>query len=147
MNYIESSLSKNEHIYKQFKLHPMAWWIFWLLIALAIPSFGITLMMAIAQLIYIKSTEMGVTNKRIIRKYGWISRQTQEMKLSSVETVTINQSVLGRIFDYGDVLVTGKGISDVIFKKVDSPMRVKIAIEDQDCFENKEAPQNSDASV
>ena len=51
------------------------------------------------------------------------------MKLTSIETVEIEQGVLGRIFGFGTVNITGKGISDVVFKSIDDPMTVKRTIE------------------
>jgi hypothetical protein len=51
------------------------------------------------------------------------------MKLSSMETVEIRQGVFGRILGFGTVRVTGRGISDVVFDKLDDPMNVKKAIE------------------
>jgi uncharacterized membrane protein YdbT with pleckstrin-like domain len=70
-----------------------------------------------------------VTNKRVILKRGVISRHTEEMKLGSIETVEIDQGVWGRLFGFGTVKVTGRGLSDVVFRRIDDPMAVKRAIE------------------
>jgi hypothetical protein len=51
------------------------------------------------------------------------------MKISSVETVEIIQGIIGRIFGFGTIKVTGKGISDLIFKNINDPMDVKKKIE------------------
>ena len=51
------------------------------------------------------------------------------MKITSIETVEIIQGVMGRMFGYGDVKVTGRGISDLLFKKINDPMDVKRKIE------------------
>ena len=72
---------------------------------------------------------MGVTNKRVIFKTGIISRHSDEMKISSIETVEIEQGVPGRILGYGTVKVTGKGISDLVFTRIDDPMNVKRKID------------------
>jgi uncharacterized membrane protein YdbT with pleckstrin-like domain len=77
----------------------------------------------------LKFTEQGVTNKRVILKRGIISRKTEEMKLTSIETVEIDQGVWGRLFGFGTVKVTGRGISDVVYQGVDDPMAVKRQIE------------------
>lgn len=129
MSYIEDSLSKNEEISSLFKLHwfsklPM---IIWAL--LAAPTLGATLIGVIAEWLKLRSIEQGVTNKRVILKKGIISRKTEEMKLSSIETVEIIQGIIGRIFGFGTVKVTGRGISDVIYKNIDDPMSVKKTIE------------------
>ncbi len=51
------------------------------------------------------------------------------MKISSIETVEIIQGVIDRIFGFGTIKVTGRGISDLIFKNIDNPMDVKKKIE------------------
>lgn len=129
MSYIEQSLSTGEKIEGLFKLHWIAWipMIIWLILAL--PTFGLTLILAIYEFLRLKFLEQGVTNKRVILKRGIISRNTEEMKLTSIETVEINQGIFGRIFGFGTVKVTGRGISDLAFKGIDNPMSVKRAIE------------------
>lgn len=98
-------------------------------IVLAIPTVGITLILALYEFLRLRSIEQGVTNKRVIFKKGIVSRQSEEMKLNSIETVEINQGVLGRILGFGEVKVTGRGISNVVFKTIDDPMAVKRQIE------------------
>ena len=101
----------------------------WLWIILAIPTIGLTLIVALYEFLRLRFTEQGVTNKRIVLKKGIVSRKTEEMKLTSIETVEINQGVWGRIFGFGTVKVTGRGISDVVYKRIDDPMAVKRQIE------------------
>jgi uncharacterized membrane protein YdbT with pleckstrin-like domain len=55
------------------------------------------------------NTEITVTNRRIIYKTGFISRNTVEMNLDKVESVLVQQSLIGRMFDYGTVIVRGVG--------------------------------------
>ena len=97
MTYIEKTLSSKESIQFSFELHWIAWLplVGWLLLAL--PTFGITLLMAGYEYLRIKCIEQAVTNRRVIFKRGIISRHTEEMLLNSVETVEIRQSVWGRI--------------------------------------------------
>jgi len=54
-------------------------------------------------------TEIAVTNRRIIFKTGFIARNTNEMQMDKVESVRVDQSILGRLFNYGDILVLGTG--------------------------------------
>lgn len=129
MGYINDSLSNGEEIKALFKLHwfskiPMIIWII-----LSIPTFGVTLLLAIWEWLKLRSIEQGVTNKRVIFKKGIVSRKSEEMKISSVETVEIIQGIIGRIFGFGTVKVTGRGISDLIFKNINDPMDVKKKIE------------------
>lgn len=129
MSYINESLSDGEEVSALFKLHwvtriPLALWLL-----LGIPTFGITLVIALYEYLRVRHIEQGVTNKRVIFKTGIISRKTDEMKLVSIETVVIDQSIAGRIFGYGNVKVTGRGASDVVFRTVNDPMAVKRQIE------------------
>lgn len=129
MGYISDSLSNGEEIKGLFKLHwfskiPMIIWII-----LALPTFGITLFLAIWEWLRLRSIEQGVTNKRVVLKKGIISRKSEEMKITSIETVEIIQGIIGRIFGFGTVKITGRGISDLVFNKIDDPMDVKKKIE------------------
>jgi len=129
MAYIDESLSAGEEIATLFHLHwitrmPM---VAWLLLGLL--TFGLTWFIAAYEYLRLRHVEQGVTNKRVIYKTGIISRKSEEMKLASIETVEIDQGVLGRMLGYGNVKITGRGASDVLFRGVDDPMAVKRAIE------------------
>lgn len=55
------------------------------------------------------STELVITNRRIIAKYGFIARSTFEIMLNRVTGANFDQSILGRILGYGTVIVHGAG--------------------------------------
>jgi uncharacterized membrane protein YdbT with pleckstrin-like domain len=55
------------------------------------------------------TTEIAVTDKRVIYKRGFITRHTAEMNMDKVASVDVDQSLLGRIFDYGSVHILGTG--------------------------------------
>ncbi len=55
------------------------------------------------------STEIIVTNRRIILKTGLIGRNSIEMNLDKVESVMVNQGIVGRILDYGTIIIRGVG--------------------------------------
>lgn len=63
----------------------------------------------IAAWIKYKTTELAITNKRVIAKFGFVSRRTVELNIQKIETVQVEQSVLGRLFDYGTIIVAGGG--------------------------------------
>jgi len=129
MSYIQESLSAGEKVEALFKLHWFAWlpMVIWILLGLV--TFGLTWLIALYEFLRLKFTEQGVTNKRVILKRGIVGRQTDEMKVTSIETVEINQGVWGRICGFGTVKVTGRGISDVVFERIADPMAVKRQIE------------------
>jgi len=163
VTFIESSLSNGEHIIGTYKLHWInklsVYWFFLLALLLAlvfkggllqvleqfIPmdyvgigvylTCGIFLFKAFIQWLVLKKTEMGATNKRVIKKTGIITRTTEEMKITSIETVTLRQGVIGTLLNYGNLVVTGQGVSDVAFINISSPMAVKQSIEGVDSRE------------
>jgi len=68
------------------------------------------------------TTETDVTSLRVVHKTGFIRRRTFEMSLDKVESVDVNQSILGRILNYGDVTVRGVGEGAERIKTIASPL-------------------------
>ena len=68
------------------------------------------------------TTEIAVTDRRIIFKRGLVRRHTIEMNMDKVETVDVDQSLAGRIFGYGDIVVRGTGSSIEPFRKIAAPL-------------------------
>lgn len=131
MSYITESLSEGEALAHLFNHHWMAKIRFYILAVLSIPTIGVLAPFAIYEWLRLRSIEQGVTNKRAVLKRGIIRRDTEEMRLASVETVEIAQSMLGRMFGYGDIKLTGRGLSDLLYKGIDDPLQVKKLIEGQ----------------
>jgi uncharacterized membrane protein YdbT with pleckstrin-like domain len=74
-------------------------------------------------------TEFAVTDKRVISKRGFVWRETEEMNMDKVETVDVDQSVLGRILDYGIIRVWGTGgTNEIIVNRIASPIELRHAI-------------------
>ena len=71
------------------------------------------------------TTEIAVTDRRVIYKTGFIRRKTTEMNMDKVESVDVEQSVLGRLCNYGDVIVrgTGAGLSPIL--NIDAPLELR----------------------
>jgi uncharacterized membrane protein YdbT with pleckstrin-like domain len=55
------------------------------------------------------TTEIDVTDRRVVYKRGFIRRHTVEMNMDKIESVDVDQSLIGRLFDYGDVIIRGTG--------------------------------------
>lgn len=127
--YIKESLSDGEQVHAVFRLHWMAWISVWIWCLAALLTLGLLAPVAIYMWLSLRSLEQGVTNKRVIIKRGIISRRTEEMKIRSIETVELRQQLLGRLFGFGDVKITGRGTSDLVLRGVDDPMSVKRQIE------------------
>jgi uncharacterized membrane protein YdbT with pleckstrin-like domain len=74
------------------------------------------------------TTETDVTNLRVVHKTGFISRKTFEMSLDKVESVDVNQSIMGRLFDYGDVTIMGVGEGKETITTIASPLSFRNSI-------------------
>lgn len=68
------------------------------------------------------TTELAITNRRIIFKRGFIRRHTIEMNMDKIESVDVDQSILGRILNYGDITVRGTGTGLEPLKDIDDPI-------------------------
>jgi uncharacterized membrane protein YdbT with pleckstrin-like domain len=68
------------------------------------------------------TTETDVTNLRVVHKTGFVKRRTFEMSLDKVESVDVNQSILGRILNYGDVTILGVGEGRETIATIASPL-------------------------
>jgi uncharacterized membrane protein YdbT with pleckstrin-like domain len=74
------------------------------------------------------TTETDVTNLRVVHKTGFITRKTFEMSLDKVESVDVNQSILGRILNYGDVTIRGVGEGVETIRTIASPLAFRNSI-------------------
>lgn len=74
------------------------------------------------------STETDVTNLRVVHKTGFIKRRTFEMALDKVESVDVNQTILGRILNYGDVTINGVGEGRETIRTIASPLAFRSSI-------------------
>ena len=75
--------------------------------------------------------EFAVTNKRVILKVGFVQPKTAEMFLSKIESVNVDQSVIGRIFGYGTVVIRGMGGSLEPFNRISRPLEFRKQIQEQ----------------
>jgi len=74
------------------------------------------------------TTETDVTNLRVVHKCGFIRRRTFEMSLDKVESVDVDQSIAGRIFNYGDVTIQGVGEGKQTIANIASPLAFRNCI-------------------
>ena len=131
MSYVERVLQPGETVRHNATIHWIVYWpgvlfavaglavwgygemndhghtVFWQVVAGLLWS--VALFLLIPEWFTWWTTEIAVTNRRIIFKQGFIRRSTMEMHMDKVESVDVDQSILGRIFDYGDVIVKGTG--------------------------------------
>lgn len=145
MSYLKRSLAPDEAIVAIFRLHWSMWIGFWLVIVLGIVAavalliaqvaWGALAVAIVALLIagnrwlWLRGIEQGVTNRRVVRKTGIVSRSTTELRLASIETIDLHQSFWGRVFGYGNVEITGRGEANMVLDRIAHPVDVKRSIE------------------
>src|SRR5262249_52582482 len=74
------------------------------------------------------TTETDVTNMRVVHKTGFIQRRTFEMALDKIESVDVDQSIMGRLLNYGDVTINGVGEGRERIRTIASPLAFRSAI-------------------
>jgi uncharacterized membrane protein YdbT with pleckstrin-like domain len=125
-SYVESVLSKDEKVLYEGKIS--MWSLMGYFIAgIVTITIGIGVLFFIAAFIKYKTTELAITNKRIIAKTGFISRKSIEMNLHKVETVQVDQNILGRMLNYGSLVISGAGNPQAPISGISDPMAFRRA--------------------
>jgi uncharacterized membrane protein YdbT with pleckstrin-like domain len=74
------------------------------------------------------TTEIVVTNRRVVYKRGFISRFTREMNMEKIESVAVDQTLLGRVFGYGTIDIRGTGAGFEQLRGIAEPIALRNAI-------------------
>ncbi|MEO6748261.1 MAG: PH domain-containing protein [Casimicrobiaceae bacterium] len=146
MSYIDSNLLAGEQVVFRTRLHwllflvpvlvcvvvllPAAWFVAhstwsgyaWTPVALAA-------VILLAAFIKRQSSDFAVTNKRVMMKVGVLSTRSIELLLNKIEAITVNQNFTGRIFGYGDIVVTGSGGTREAFSHIEAPLEFRRAVQ------------------
>ena len=147
MSYVEDHLLPGERIVHRAHLHRIGYIVPALLFA-AIETFALWMVLngqylwgaitaAVGLLpvlwawIDFSSSEFAVTDKRVVIKVGFIQRRTLETMLNKVENVGVDQSVLGRVLDYGTITVTGTGGTQERFPNIGAPLEFRRQVQSQ----------------
>ncbi len=117
--YVENNLSRDERVVYEAHYH----WKIWIE-----PKSILTLF--IRPFIMTKTDEFAITNKRVIMKTGLISRDVFEMTVGHIESINVDQSIMGRIFGYGTVTIVGSGGTRESFEDIADPIRFRRAFMD-----------------
>jgi len=145
MGYLEKNLLPGEAVAYRAHLHPVIFFQagFFGLIGLGFVVFGLVnpglavfwvlggifLVYAgglgIGRAIQHYSSEFAITDKRVVIKVGLIHRKTLEMVLTKVETVRVEQGILGRLLNYGTIVVTGTGGTNEPFRSIANPLEFR----------------------
>jgi len=107
-------------------LHLIALYSFWGAFHLSV-----AIIWGISSFISFKTSEFGITNKRVLIKAGFIRRNSLETLLTKVEAIQVNQGILGRILNYGTIIVKGTGGTSNPFHKIDAPLEFRKKVQEQ----------------
>lgn len=146
MSYIDGNLLDGEHVVYRTRLHwllfvmpvlftvvvllPLAWLMAngtWKSFAWIPLSFG--LIVLVATFIKRQSSDFAVTNKRVMMKVGVFATRSIELLLNKIEAIAVNQSLMGRVFGYGDIAVTGSGGTKETFSRIQGPLEFRRAVQ------------------
>lgn len=143
MSYIDTTLLTNEQVIYRCRAH---WILFmkplWMLAASLLlfvwgASFLAKLVLLMTAVLWVDkimiyiTSEFGVTTQRVIVKYGFIRRRSFENALNRVESIQVEQSVLGRLLNYGSVVVRGIGGSSEVFYHIPNPLLLRQKVQEQ----------------
>jgi uncharacterized membrane protein YdbT with pleckstrin-like domain len=124
-SYVQGVLSGGEDIKYEAKVSMWSMTPLFILGLLFLPLYGFGLLFwLIAYLRYI-STELAVTNKKVIAKFGFIRRDTIELLLPKIESIQVNQTLFGRMLNYGSVVVSGAGNPQAPIPGISNPIEFR----------------------
>ena len=141
MSYVNNSLIPDERVVYRTRLNLVifTWPILFGLLALTALVLGFrmtaavlgafALIIALPKYVAFATSEFAVTNKRLIVKVGVLRRRTVELQLSKVEAIAVEQDLLGRIFGYGNIVVTGTGGTKEPFRTISGPLKFRRAVQ------------------
>lgn len=144
-SYVSKILDENETVLLKAKLHWIGYTpaVVWLIIVVvlfgatedpalktAIGMIGTLIVLAAFILFWIKSwtTELAVTDRRVVAKTGLIARDTNEINRVNIEGVDVRQSVIGRLLGYGTISVRGTGGAIAPISRIWKPIAFRKAI-------------------
>ena len=123
-SYVDSTLLQGETVLYRARIS------LWSLAHLIF--FGVLLLVVVVGLVLLviawiryRTTEFAVTDRRIIAKTGLISRSTVELFLDKVEALQVEQSVMGRLLDFGTVTIHGTGATHEPFGNISAPLELR----------------------
>ena len=146
MSYIDRNLIEGERVVYRTRLHwlvfampilftiivlmPAAWFLYngsgqafaWVPLVIA-------LLVLLPAFIKRQSSDFAVTNKRVMMKSGVMTTRSVELLLNKIEAIAVDQSLAGRMFGYGNIVVTGSGGTREAFSHIQSPLEFRRAVQ------------------
>jgi len=121
--YIQSTLVSGEEVVQEAKISIWSQTPLMVLGVALLPVYGIGLICFVIVYLRYISTELAFTNKRVIAKFGFISRGTIELQIDKVGSLSMRQGILGRIFNFGSIVITG--YETAVIPSISNPMQFR----------------------
>jgi membrane protein YdbS with pleckstrin-like domain len=146
LSYIDGNLIAGERVVYRTRLHwlvllppslivvivllPLCWYLAqgdkrdlaWIPLVLAV-------LIVLPAIVKRQSSDFAVTNKRVMMKSGVFTTHSVELLLNKVEAIGVDQSFVGRLFGYGDIVVTGSGGTHEAFSNIQGPLEFRRAVQ------------------
>jgi uncharacterized membrane protein YdbT with pleckstrin-like domain len=146
MSYVERHLLAGEAVSFRTRLHWKLYFLPVLLVVVLLAPLTVLALSASQQLLAIlpvaaaivvvavpylkrRSSEFAVTNKRVIIKLGVLRTRSIELLLPKIEGITVSQSLAGRLFGYGEIVVIGTGGTQEPFAGIQAPLDFRQAVQ------------------
>ena len=140
-SYVESVIGSGEQVIHRATISLASYWLWFLVggillftgvVSISTVSSGPALVMFILGALFVgkpfldrATTELVITNRRIIAKFGLISRRTIELNISKIESIRVDQGLLGRMLDFGNIVVVGTGGSREPIPRISHPLEFR----------------------
>ena len=123
-SYVDQSLTRNESVISRAQT---SWipTIIPVIIGILLLPLRLRITYNSPVLLRVWSTELALTNQRVIAKVGLIRRNTVELRIDKVESLGIHQGILGRIFNYGSIVIKGTGGTNTPIPNIKAPMQFR----------------------
>lgn len=133
MSYVRENLTKGEDIVYEAEIH---WSVFVFPVLVLIVGFAAWPFFILGALLVVwaflkkSTTELAVTNKRVVAKFGVVRRNTIEQRLEKVDSIQVRQGIVGRLWGEGSVIVSGSGLSATPIPNIDNPLNFRNKVND-----------------
>lgn len=121
-SYISQILIDDEQVIHQARLSIWSQAAVVLLGIVLVPVFGIGLLLLLWAWLVARTTELAITNKRIISKNGIIRRSIMELRLDKIESIKVDQGIVGRMLNFGSITIAGTGGDKTPIERIANPL-------------------------
>jgi uncharacterized membrane protein YdbT with pleckstrin-like domain len=121
-SYINQILIDGEQVIYQARLSMWSQFVVILAGIVLLPAFGVGILLLLWAWLICRTTELAITNKRIISKSGIIQRTTMELRLDKIESIKVDQGIMGRMLNFGSITISGTGGDKTPIESIADPL-------------------------